>query len=126
MPLTRVTLTLAPHIVEGIRTESRGNLSRYVNQVLEEHLEELRRQHLRDVLKVGYLEEADLDLEITHEYRFVDATGNEALQGCKAETQRTLKEVGKPSSFLKTALSASIEGPEDWAANLDTYLYGER
>ena len=27
-------------------------------------------------------------------------------------------------SFLDTALSLRLEGPHDWAANIDTYLYG--
>ena len=28
-------------------------------------------------------------------------------------------------SFLRTARSLRLEGPPDWAANLDHYLYGE-
>jgi predicted DNA-binding antitoxin AbrB/MazE fold protein len=39
-------------------------------------------------------------------------------------------EVAEPSgegqSFLRTARSLALEGPSDWAANLDTYLYGEK
>jgi predicted DNA-binding antitoxin AbrB/MazE fold protein len=31
----------------------------------------------------------------------------------------------KPLSFLDTALSLKIEGPPDWSANIDKYLYGE-
>jgi predicted DNA-binding antitoxin AbrB/MazE fold protein len=31
---------------------------------------------------------------------------------------------GKGSSFLRTARSLKLEGPPDWAANLDAYLYG--
>jgi predicted DNA-binding antitoxin AbrB/MazE fold protein len=32
----------------------------------------------------------------------------------------------KPSrSFLQTARQLSLEGPTDWSANLDTYLYGD-
>ena len=38
----------------------------------------------------------------------------------------TLPEVkDKPASFLRTARSLNLEGPADWATNLDTYLYGE-
>jgi predicted DNA-binding antitoxin AbrB/MazE fold protein len=33
--------------------------------------------------------------------------------------------VGKPASFLQTARSLNLEGPPDWASNLDKYLYGE-
>jgi predicted DNA-binding antitoxin AbrB/MazE fold protein len=29
------------------------------------------------------------------------------------------------ASFLKTARSLHLEGPPDWSANLDKYLYGE-
>jgi hypothetical protein len=32
---------------------------------------------------------------------------------------------GAPASFLRTARSLDIEGPPDWASNLDKYLYGE-
>jgi predicted DNA-binding antitoxin AbrB/MazE fold protein len=28
------------------------------------------------------------------------------------------------SSFLDTALSLNLDGPEDWAVNIDSYLYG--
>lgn len=31
----------------------------------------------------------------------------------------------QPISFLKTARSLNIEGPPDWASNLDKYLYGK-
>lgn len=31
----------------------------------------------------------------------------------------------KPTSFLRTAQSLKLEGPPDWASNLDAYLYGE-
>jgi len=30
-----------------------------------------------------------------------------------------------PRSFLRTARSLNLEGPTDWSANLDHYLYGE-
>jgi len=30
-----------------------------------------------------------------------------------------------PMSFLRTARSLNLEGPPDWASNLDKYLYGE-
>jgi hypothetical protein len=31
----------------------------------------------------------------------------------------------KPASFLQTALAQRLEGPPDWATNLEEYLYGE-
>lgn len=30
-----------------------------------------------------------------------------------------------PRSFLRTAIASRIEGPADWATNLDSYLYGD-
>ncbi len=30
-----------------------------------------------------------------------------------------------PASFLDTALSLNLDGPPDWASNLDKYLYEE-
>jgi predicted DNA-binding antitoxin AbrB/MazE fold protein len=32
---------------------------------------------------------------------------------------------GKPYSFLDTLQSIKLEGPPDWSANIDKYLYGE-
>lgn len=34
------------------------------------------------------------------------------------------KESQEPMSFLDAASSAHLEGPPDWASNLDKYLYG--
>lgn len=31
----------------------------------------------------------------------------------------------KQGSFLDTAASLNLDGPEDWSANLDNYLYGQ-
>ena len=33
--------------------------------------------------------------------------------------------LGEPYSFLKYALSLNLEGPADWSANFDKYLYGK-
>ena len=33
---------------------------------------------------------------------------------------------GAPTSFLRTAQSLHLQGPPDWASNLDEYLYGEQ
>ncbi|HEY3393699.1 MAG TPA: antitoxin family protein [Lacipirellulaceae bacterium] len=32
---------------------------------------------------------------------------------------------GPPTSFLQTARALNLQGPPDWASNLDEYLYGE-
>jgi len=31
-----------------------------------------------------------------------------------------------PLSFLRTARSLNLEGPSDWSANLENYLYGDK
>jgi len=31
-----------------------------------------------------------------------------------------------PLSFLQTARSLNLDGPSDWSANLENYLYGDR
>ncbi|QTA85968.1 hypothetical protein [Desulfonema magnum] len=32
----------------------------------------------------------------------------------------------QPASFLKVARSLELDGPEDWSAKLDEYLYGDK
>jgi len=40
-------------------------------------------------------------------------------------TVETLESTSREStSFLDTARSLNLDGPPDWAANIDTYLYG--
>ena len=72
MALTRVTLTLDRQLMEEARLQSGGNFSRFVSRLLEDRLDELRRQRLRAELRAGYEAEAAHDLEIAGEYRFVD------------------------------------------------------
>lgn len=40
------------------------------------------------------------------------------------DTEEEEKE--KPKSFLQTARALNLDGPADWARNIDDYLYGER
>ena len=51
------------------------------------------------------------------------------LLGAGTRVRVTLEIMSTPSnepcSFLQTARSLELEGPADWAANLDHYLYGE-
>jgi hypothetical protein len=35
------------------------------------------------------------------------------------------EKAGKAASFLHTARSLKLDGPADWADNVDAYLYGE-
>jgi len=34
--------------------------------------------------------------------------------------------IDTPSSFLRTARSLNLDGPSDWSANLENYLYGDK
>jgi hypothetical protein len=72
MAHTRVTLTLDRKLVEQARRLSDGNFSRFVSQLIEERLEALHRQQLREALRAGYAAEAELDLEIACEYQFAE------------------------------------------------------
>jgi len=38
--------------------------------------------------------------------------------------ERRKKKTGKPFSSLHYLRSLKLDGPEDWSANLDDYLYG--
>ncbi|MCL4490193.1 MAG: antitoxin family protein [Chloroflexi bacterium] len=38
--------------------------------------------------------------------------------------ESTTTEGGKPASFLRTARSLNLEGPSDWSAKIEEYLYG--
>ena len=73
MALTRVTLTIDRTLMEEVRSLSGGNVSRYISRLLEDRLEELRRQRLREELRAGYEAEAAHDLEVACEYLYVDA-----------------------------------------------------
>jgi hypothetical protein len=42
------------------------------------------------------------------------------------EESKGVKKDGKPYAFLDIALSLKLQGPPDWAENLDEYLYGGR
>jgi len=73
MSLTRVTVSLDRGLLEEARALSGGNFSRFVSGLVEERIEEDRRRRLREALRAGYEAEAEHDLEIVGEYRFVDA-----------------------------------------------------
>ena len=73
MALTRVTVTLDRQLMDEARLLTDGNFSSFINRLLAERLDELRRQRLREELRAGYEAEAAHDLEIAAEYRFVDA-----------------------------------------------------
>lgn len=41
------------------------------------------------------------------------------------ETPEASSSASRPRSFLETARSLSLEGPQDWSERLEEYLYGE-
>jgi hypothetical protein len=77
--MARVTLTVDRELLEEARMASEGNLSRFVSSLLREQLDLRRRRALEEELRAGYLAEAETDLAIVHDYRFVDgeAAGGE-------------------------------------------------
>ena len=72
MSTTRVTLSLDHGVVERTRLATEGNLSRLVSRLLQDYLDELERKRLQEELRLGYLAEAETDLEITREYELLD------------------------------------------------------
>ena len=72
MSMTRVTLTLDRSLLEKARGLSGGNFSRFVGALIEERLNSVKRQRLRDALREGCLAEAGTDLEILEEYQHID------------------------------------------------------
>ena len=43
----------------------------------------------------------------------------------KVTIEKIQQDADKKTSFLQTARSLNLEGPPDWALNLDDYLYGD-
>ena len=68
----RVTLTLPEDLVSQVKTLSRGNLSQFVTDVLQEHVRALRREELSQALEAGCKAEAETDLALSEEFRFSD------------------------------------------------------
>jgi hypothetical protein len=49
----------------------------------------------------------------------------EANTRVRVTVETLAPEETRPRSFLQTARALQLEGPADWSANLDDYLYGE-
>ena len=81
MAHTRVTLTLDPQLLQQAQGVSKGNFSRFVSNLIEEKLEELRRQRLREALRAGYEANAEIDLDIAHEYQFAENELAQRIEG---------------------------------------------
>ena len=43
----------------------------------------------------------------------------------KVTIEKIQQDTEKKTSFLQTARSLNLDGPPDWALNLDDYLYGD-
>jgi hypothetical protein len=68
----RVTLTLPSDILDQARDMSQGNLSRFISNVLREHIENERLQRLHDALVAGAIAHAEEDLEIAQAFRYAE------------------------------------------------------
>lgn len=68
----RVTLSLDRSLIDQTRAAGDANLSRLVGRLLGEHLDSIRRQNLREELRLGYLAEAETDLKVALEFRDID------------------------------------------------------
>jgi hypothetical protein len=68
----RVTLTLPVDVLTQAREMSQGNLSRFVSNVLREHIEQKRLEQLREELIAGYIANAEEALAIAEEFRYAD------------------------------------------------------
>jgi hypothetical protein len=55
----------------------------------------------------------------------VDPVAIEPNTRVKLQIEFTPKDTGIVLSFLETAISLNLDGPTDWSANLDRYLYGD-
>jgi hypothetical protein len=42
----------------------------------------------------------------------------------KLTIEQPMPKLGEPYSFLKFCASLKLDGPPDWSANIDKYLYG--
>ena len=73
--MKRVMFTIPPSLLEQVeKTAAKLNTSRsgLIRQALEHFLEEQRRQELRELLKEGYLANAERDLRICEEFAYAD------------------------------------------------------
>ena len=73
--MRRVMITIPPSLLEQVEeAAAKLNISRsgLIRQALEHFLEEQRRQELRELLKEGYLANAERDLRICEEFAYAD------------------------------------------------------
>lgn len=58
-------------------------------------------------------------------FRPVEPVGLEPNTAVRLTFETMPSPPAKPMSFLQVASALNLEGPPDWATNLDDYLYGE-
>ncbi len=69
------------------------------------------------------LADAVFDGEVLRPVKPVELKPNTRVRIILEVTDETARE---PAAFLQTARSLDLDGPVDWSAHLDTYLYGDK
>ena len=73
--MRRIIVTMPPDLlqqVEEMAAKLNFNRSQFIRRAVEEFLEEQRRRELRELLKEGYLANAERDLRIAEEFAYAD------------------------------------------------------
>ena len=60
-----------------------------------------------------------------HVFRPVNPVELKPNTSVRLTVETLVEPAPKTASFLQVARSLNLEGPADWSANLDKYLYGE-
>jgi len=82
-----------------------------------EHMEEMEKRRQA----MGKMIEALFDGTVFHPTEPIALAPNTRV---RLTIETVLPAEGKAPSFLRTARALNLEGPPDWSANIDEYLYG--
>lgn len=113
----RISLTLDDRTAESLRRRAQAR-----NQSIPRYLTEMAQAEARREDDV--LAEEGYRLLANDTKNFADSALFIAEQDRSMEETLPDEEI-RPRSFLRTARSLQLEGPADWSANLDHYLYRE-
>ena len=73
--MRRIIVTMPPDLVQQVEEMASRldfNRSQFIRRAVEAFLEEQRRRELRELLKEGYLANAERDLRIAEEFAYAD------------------------------------------------------
>jgi len=73
--MRRIIVTMPPDLVQQVEEMASRldfNRSQFIRRAVEVFLEEQRRRELRELLKEGYLANAERDLRIAEEFAYAD------------------------------------------------------